>query len=599
MAFCKKMDFFLFLFLSLPILWTSTSFSQIETDTKDPLRVEAKLNPFEISPGQQGKLILNLNLPAGYHAYEEKFKLEVLEPDGFHLGKFTITPVKEFFDRTVNKKRMGIENTAILEAVFEAATEFKTQNNKMLLSLSYQACSESFCLFPVTKKIEIPIVLKGVISQMTTPTETSEVIMPKLLSQNKIEELLNKKSFITFLLIFIAGILTSFTPCIFPMIPITLAVLSKGSETRSRSQNFLLSIMYVLGIAITYSSLGLIAASSGSVFGATLGNHYVLGFISVIFFLMALSMYGLFEFQIPLSIQQRLHTTKTSTGYIGAFLSGLIAGLVASPCVGPVLVSILTFVASKKDLFFGFFILFTYALGLGLIFLVLGLFNQLTKMLPRSGNWMNSVKFILGSFMLAGFYYYFNLLVPEKIFSFALGLGLVVIASIYGAFTKPQSEKPIHLLKKGLMLTVFFVGIGYIMSTFFNLNLLYSPSQAQKETVKMNWQAYNENLFYQSIKENKPIIIDFFADWCAACKELEEKTFTDSLVQIESQKFTLLRFDATHDSDLLTELKKKYSIQGLPTMLFFNSKGEWLTSLTLTEFEKAEGLLKRMQAAEK
>lgn len=604
----NKLSLFLF-YCFLPLLLFSffstasaiNSPAQSEDLQKDPLQVQAKINPFEISPGQQGQIQLTLLLPAGFHAYEEKFKLEIMQPDGFKSGKLKIKPVKEFFDKTVNKMRRGVETNSSIEVLYEAPSEFKASADKMILHLTYQACSDSFCLFPITKEISIPIVLKGVLPQITTTTKSEDATktgLPELLSQGKIEELLNEKSLLTFVLIFIAGILTSFTPCIFPMIPITLAVLGKGSESRTRAQNFLLSIMYVLGIALTYSMLGLAAASGGSVFGSALGNHYVLGFISLIFFLMALSMYGLFEFQIPLALQQKLHTTKTGSGYFGAFITGLIAGLVASPCVGPVLVSILTFVASKKDMVFGFFILFTYALGLGLIFLALGLFNQLTKLLPKSGHWMNFVKFILGSLMLAAFYYYFNLLVSEKIFNLSLGLGLVVIASIYGAFAKLHSEKAIYSLKKGIMLTVFYIGVGFILTTLFNIkNIPTTAAQSETQSNEMHWLNYQEDLFYQAIKENKPIIIDFFAEWCAACKELEAKTFTNSDVKTLSQNFTLLRFDATHDSELLSKLKEKYKIQGLPTVLFFNSKGEWLTSLTLTEFEKADGFLERMKKA--
>jgi thiol:disulfide interchange protein DsbD len=188
-----------------------------------------------------------------------------------------------------------------------------------------------------------------------------------------------------FLFVFVSGFLTSLTPCVYPMIPITISIIGARSAQSQRSRAFLLSLSYVLGIAFTYSLLGLFAAFSGALFGSALSNPWVVGFVGLVFVAMALSMFGLFELQVPAVIRDKFGNRSTGSGFGGAFLAGLFSGIVASPCIGPVLVSILTYVAQTKNALFGFSLLFTFALGMGLLFLAIGTFSGLTSKIPKSG----------------------------------------------------------------------------------------------------------------------------------------------------------------------------------------------------------------------
>jgi thiol:disulfide interchange protein DsbD len=259
----------------------------------------------------------------------------------------------------------------------------------------------------------------------------------------------------------------------------------------------------------------------------------------------------------------------------------------------------LTYVASTQNKLLGFLFLFTYALGLGLIFIALGLSNQLIKALPRSGTWMNGFKFVLGSLMLSAFYYYLNLLLPDRWFDLALGFGLIVVASVYGAFLTVHNKKVLDHIRKGVMLAVLFVGIGHVALGAFDLRpYIQGRIQANNsinQIQKLNWQPYSEELLAQAAKAQKPVIIDFWADWCAACHELEEHTFTDPRVRAMAGNFVLMKFDATQDSEKLRALKKKYKIQGLPTVIFHNPNGVWIDALTLTQFETPDKFLKRME----
>jgi thiol:disulfide interchange protein DsbD len=209
---------------------------------------------------------------------------------------------------------------------------------------------------------------------------------------------------------------------------------------------------------------------------------------------------------------------------------------------------------------------------------------------------MNAAKFILGSLMLSAFYYYLHLLVPPRAFDVALGVGLVTIASVFGAFKPTKNSR--EGLRKGLMIALLLIGIGNLFFGIFNLQPLVEQRIISEtginSTPQLNWQPYSERLLQKAVQEKKPVIIDFWAGWCAACHELEQFTFTDAGVRAMSEQFVLLKFDATKNSDQLRYLKAKYKIQGLPTVIFYNPQGLWLESLTLTSFENGSKFLIRM-----
>ncbi|OYZ22223.1 MAG: hypothetical protein B7Y39_07970 [Bdellovibrio sp. 28-41-41] len=566
---------------------------QAQESAKDPLSIQVAASPSEIKPKNEYSVQLNLQLPKGFHAYEDQFKVTVLEPSGIISKTITLNPLKKWFDKFSKKDRTGIEGNSSMTILLETPDRFVDDNGKLVFELTYQACSDAFCLFPKSKDVSIPVTFTG--KEKATPAN-----MPKdmsLFSTEGFSYFLGQSLWLALILAFLAGIVTSFTPCIFPMIPITLAILNNHSERRTRLTNFLISIIYVLGIATTYSILGLLAAKSGMLFGSILSNPYVLSFICGLFFLMALSMYGAFELQMPSFITQRFGQGPKQKGYLGAYLSGLFAGIVASPCVGPVLVSILTYVSTQQSSVFGFFLLFTYAMGMGLIFIVLGSSTELLRKLPRSGPWMETTKVILGTLMLVGFFYYFELLVPMRVFQSVLGVALVTLASLYGAFLKPGNKKR-DLIRKGFMQAALILGFAFFVMGVTGLDGKSGPN-IEFQDVKFNkdnlWKPFSESALEQAKLDKKTVIVDFFADWCAACWELEEKVFTTAEFRERAKNIVLLKMDATKDSTSLNELKKKYGIVGLPTILFFDSTGTWIKAKTLTEFENKDKFFKRIE----
>lgn len=586
------------------------------TVSSNPLSAEAKLIPSKIPVGGTSELIIEMTLDKSYHAYLDRFKLAIESPDDIKLADFKITPVVEFMDTFSNGIKKGIKDSATMLALIEVPTGFETGSYVAKVKLTYQACTKEHCLFPKSIYIDVPFEATAasatdrlgappMIESSTTSTSSAAKNTPTL-DKSEFEKALNKGIVPALIFVFLVGFATSLTPCIYPMIPITLAVVGARSKGQSKLKSFSLSITYVLGIALTYALLGLVAARTGALFGSALSNIYVVTAIAIVFVAMGLSMYGLYEIQPPAFIRNQIGAAKTNAGYSGAFMSGLVAGVVASPCVGPVLVSVLAYIAQSQSMALGFVFLFTFAIGMGVLFIILGTSSSLLGHLPKAGPWMESVKFIFGSVMVAMALYYVQPIYPSWLFHLLLGGSLVLIASAYGAFEPNSGLQVAGRIRKGVMLASFIIGLVFTLSGVAekaDLRLLGANvsglvgSPGSESFPKLNWQPYSDQLLEAARTSQKPILIDFYADWCVACKELEKYTFTDERIRALSEKFVLLKVDATTDFPGLDELKSKYKVMGLPTMIFYDGAGKLRFDLTVTGFEDADTFLRRMQSA--
>ena len=570
---------------------------------ENPLTVtEAKFVPSTVGRGATTELQVKISIVDKYKAYIDMFKLRPESPENLKVDQLKHSPTIKFDDPFSKRVREAVHDESVMKAIIEIPSTIASGEQEVKFAFTYQACTKSHCMFP--KTIELKARLNVDESSIASLAKSEPAKTEQAVSSDGNESAFDKarKQGVVslFLFVFFAGVLTSLTPCIYPLIPITLAVIGARAKEQTRMKSFLLSVCYVLGIATTYSVLGVGAASTGALFGAALSNIYIVTGIALLFVLMGLSMYGLYEVQAPSFVRDRLGNAKTGSGAKGAYISGLISGVVASPCIGPVLVTILTFIAQTGNKALGFGLLFTFAMGIGMLLIAVGTFSHLLGKLPKSGSWMEVVKFIFGTTMVGMAFFYIKPIYPQWLYLALLSLATVAIASSYGAFEPNEGLSSSGRIRKGLMILILSLGVFIGISALNQKLGLFQAASIGAGAAKaehLPFQNYDEKLVAEAAASGKAVMIDFFADWCAACKELEMYTFSDpSVEKVLREKFVLLRVDATTDTPELQRLKEKYKVIGLPTLIFYDTKGNRRDDQTVTGFEEAALFAKRFES---
>jgi thiol:disulfide interchange protein DsbD len=329
-------------------------------------------------------------------------------------------------------------------------------------------------------------------------------------------------------LVFVSGLALNLTPCVYPLIPITLGFFSRQSGGKVGG-TFGLAVVYVLGMSVTYSALGVFAALSGSLFGAWLQKPAVLIGIAAIVVALALSMFGLYEIQAPHFITDR---TGSQAGALGALTMGLFVGFVAAPCIGPFVLSLLTYVAAKGSAPLGFALFFTLAMGLGLPYLVLGTVSGSLKTLPRSGEWMTAVRKVFGFALLALAVYFLRALLPARVYEVGVALPLLAGGIWFLFFERTgASLRGFTAVKVAVAVALLAAGAAFALPRKAGAELEFAP--------------YSDEAVAAAKAAGKHVMIDFYADWCLPCKELDHKTFTDARVQKALEGWVLLKADLT------------------------------------------------------
>ncbi len=405
--------------------------------------------------------------------------------------------------------------------------------------------------------------------------------------------LLAEGSVLAFAVAFAGGVATSLTPCVYPLIPITVSIFG-ARRAATRREAALLSGLYVLGIAAMYSSLGIAAALTGKAFGSVMQNAWVIGGVALVLAAMAASMFGAFELRLPASWQARLNAVG-GAGRAGAFAMGLVSGIIAAPCTGPVLGAALTFVAAKGSITFGFGIMFVYALGMGLLFFLIGAFSL---SLPKSGAWMDAVKSLFGAALLAAALVFLKSAFPETrpLFSAARGAAFaaagtaalgVLLGALHGAFDGPAVRNAAKAAGVALLVGGIVYGVGAA-----------DARDRRRAAEGFAWRHDEPAALARAKAEHRPVILDFSADWCTACKELDQTAWSDPRVREEAARFVAVKLDGTDDTPEFQALTAKYGIVGMPTVLFIDSRGREVP-VRITGAIGADEMLQWMKAVDK
>jgi thiol:disulfide interchange protein DsbD len=416
----------------------------------------------------------------------------------------------------------------------------------------------------------------------TGPTGTS--------SDLGIGGLLARGSWLAIAAAFGGGLLTALTPCVYPLIPITVSIFG-ARKAGSRIQAMVLSALYVLGIAVTYSALGVGAALTGQAFGSVMGNPVVIGFVAVVLVVMSASMFGAFELALPHQLQARL-SRFGGAGFAGSFAMGLVAGVIAAPCTGPVLAAALAVIAQKGSVAYGLGVMFPYALGMGLPFFLIGAFSL---SFPKSGPWMEAVKSIFGVALLAAAAIFARDAFPalKPLFSAAKGAAIVAAAVaaagvLLGAFHRSFRGGAAEGALKGAGIALLVGGIVYATGA----------ADARSKTLgALAWLHDEGEAITLARTERRPLLVDFWADWCVACKELDRFVWSDPRVQAKAARFVALKLDGTDDSPAFQALVSKYGVAGMPTVVFVDGHGRESPARVVGAVT-ADEMLKYLEATE-
>lgn len=518
----------------------------------------------------QENVIVNWSIAEGYYLYQEKIsvKLNQEEASSFDVPTFSISP-EDYNDPYFGLMKIFKKP---VQAIFKAShPPLKAED---VVEIAYQGCTSGFCYPPEVKEIKVADLPIAQVANTEKTSEKSTALsaQPKAEQDRLAESLFNSKYAVFGF--FLLGLGLAFTPCVLPMLPLLSAIVIGQNQRPNMWRAFALSFVYVQGMALTYTLLGLIVAAIGLPFQVALQHPYVMIGLSIIFVLLALSMFGVFTLQLPSSLQTKLSLLsqqQKAGAFGGVFLMGMIAGLVASPCTSAPLSGALLYVAQSGDLFTGALTLYLLALGMGVPLILITLFGN--KILPKSGMWMETVKKLFGFVMLALPVFLISRILPDE-WTPRLWAMLGTAFFIWFAFQMPKNGT--GWVFRILFLVAAMISVKPLQAWVWGENSIPSALENKAVSHVEFKKVKSEAELQQALSENNKslVMLDLYADWCVACKEFEKETFSDPSVQKAFGDMLLLQVDMTKNSEENRALMAKYKVLGLPTILFFNRDGK-------------------------
>ncbi|RLV59534.1 protein-disulfide reductase DsbD [Parashewanella curva] len=585
----KLIHTFFALFISIPLGYSLTAQAGIFDTQPELLPVE---KAFDLEANQAGdQLKLNWVIDSdGYYMYKDKLKFSI---KGAQMGAVLLPKGKMHHDEYFGDQEVYtnfLELSIPLKDVTQGAT----------FSVTFMGCAEGrLCYPPTTRTIDLKPITSVVKSEeATTATEPANKAesKPVVSEQDSLSQLLsNNNLWLTLLIFFGLGVGLALTPCVFPMYPILSGIIVGQGKSLSYSKGFALSMVYVQGMAITYSILGLIVASAGLKYQAALQQPAVLIGIALLFIVLSLSMFGLYDLKLPSKWQEKMNAASNNQkggNFLGVFVMGAISGLVASPCTSAPLSGVLIYIAQTGDLVLGFFALYILSMGMGLPLLIMGTSGG--KLLPRAGGWMNIIKTVFGFLLIS-----VAIMMLSRIWS---GVVIDVIWALWGialtGYLLHENRKTEHNWKhstRAVLLAMCFMGsFSYgFQSVMFKLGFIVpvaeqtTPDQS-KGFIKVKTLSDLQQELTKAKAANKAVMVDFYADWCVACKEFEHITFADTKVKERMDNMVLIQADVTKNDDDDIELLENYDVYGLPTLIFFDTTGKIRDEYRVTGFMKPE-----------
>lgn len=596
----------LIVLLSFPCLVAAQSISSDSLShiqgSADVVETDVKLSHKLVPAGTNLRAAIIVNITEGWHINAHRPTLDYLIGTNISIQeKQGISLLGTDYPES-QKINFGFADEAIsvYEGKIQIFTEFNIPdslepgNHSFKGEVKAQACKGQICLSPAQIDFTIPV---QVVSQQEQAVTINEELFNRNdreiysisgkqtgSSGNEIAAMFEKQGYFwAFFGIFFIGLALNLTPCVYPMLSVTVSLFGKDNQSDDIVNAFVMALSYVLGIAFMYSMLGVIAAYTGSLFGSWLQSSWVTASIGILILGLALSMFGFYELRPPRWVNQKLNKIQGTAGVIGHFLSGLVVGVFAAPCIGPPVVALLAFVGSQGDPIFGFLSFLVLSLGLGLPYLILGTFSGMLSKLPQSGSWMVWVKKVFGVVLIGVAAFYLALAsypshamhtVPVVLLGGGLYLGFIESTDI--------GKKAFRYLKWSVGIACILVGLLFVQN-------LQKPA--------IEWESYEPQKLEEARKSGKTVMLDFYADWCIPCHELEHSTYTDPEVIAATSDFKKLKVDLTnYESERSKNLREKYNIVSVPTIIFIGEDGQEFKDARITGFIEPERFIFKVKS---
>lgn len=550
------------------------------------------------------RVLLDWQIAPGYYLYRHRVSAKTATP-GFALGEIAMPDGHKKTDEFFGDVEVYYD---ILSATVPVTRPDGTSSFE--IAVTYQGCADAgLCYPPVTKTVRIDLPPPGTkpASESSDSGSGGDGATTMVSEQDRLASLIANGNLLAVMATFLGfGLLLAFTPCVLPMIPILSGIIATQGTAATPRRSFLLSLTYVLGMALTYALVGAVFAAAGKQAQAFFQQPWIIISFAALFVVLALAMFGLYDLKIPAAVETRLASVsgrqKTGT-YVGTAIMGVLSALVVTACVAPALVGVLAFISQTGDVLRGALALFAMALGMGVPLLLVGIAEG--RFLPHAGPWMNTIKALFGVLFLAVAVWMLSRVLPAGV-TLALWALLAIVGGYYfGGFGRTSADGAAWpLVARGLGLAAIVWGVLMMVGAASgghdplqplrgsSLGGLTGKGAAPAESpLPFRMVASTEELDREleaAKAAGKPAMLDFYADWCVSCKEMEKYTFSVPEVQKGLEGFVLLKADVTANNEAHQALFKRFGVYGPPTTAFFGAKGGECRPFRLVGFVKAD-----------